>query len=79
MFRANHKHNKQTLLDSTQKLEKSWSPLFYEHVFCKIDEESFAVLYGTTSKPDFSVNILLSLEYIKHMKCCNDRFPPVST
>ncbi|MBA1337124.1 MAG: hypothetical protein HPY66_3560 [Firmicutes bacterium] len=80
MFRANHNHNQQTLFDSTQwmnpkileKLEKSWAPIFYEHVFCKIDEEPFAVLYGTTGKPNFPVNILLSLEYIKHMKCCSD-------
>ncbi|NLI93135.1 MAG: transposase [Peptococcaceae bacterium] len=80
MFRANHSHKQQTLSDSTQwmnakireKLEKSWTPIFYEHVFCKIDEEPFAVLYGTTGKPNFPVNILLSLEYIKHMKCCSD-------
>jgi hypothetical protein len=55
-----------------EKLEKSWAPIFYKNVFCKIDEEPFAVLYGTTGKPNFPVNILLSLEYIKHMKCCND-------
>ena len=80
MFRANHNHNQQTLLDSTQwmnpkireKLQKSWAPIFYEHVFCKIDEEPFSVLYGTTGKPNFPVNILLSLEYIKHMNECND-------
>lgn len=80
MFRANHNHNQQTLLDSTQwmnpkireKLERSWAPIFYEHVFCKIDEKPFAILYGTTGKPNFPVNIMLSLEYIKHMKCCND-------
>lgn len=80
MFRANNNHNQQTLLDSTQwmnpkireKLQKSWAPIFYEHVFCKIDEEPFAVLYGTTGKPNFPVNILLSLEYIKHMKNCTD-------
>lgn len=80
MFRANQKHKQQTFFESTQwmnpkileKLEKSWAPIFYEHVFCKIDEEPFAVLYGTTGKPNFPVNILLSLEYIKHMKCCSD-------
>ena len=80
MFRANHNHNQQTLLDSTQwmnpkireKLQKSWAPIFYEHVFCKTDEEPFSVLYGTTGKPNFPVNILLSLEYIKHMNECND-------
>jgi len=55
-----------------KKLEKSWAPVFYEHVFCKIDEEPFSVLYGVTGNPNFPVNIILSLEYIKHMKDCND-------
>ena len=80
MFRANNKHKQQALSDSTQwmntkicdKLEKSWAPIFYQHVFCKIDEKPFAELYGTTGQPNFPVNILLSLEYIKHMKCCSD-------
>ncbi|MBS3949207.1 MAG: transposase [Peptococcaceae bacterium] len=80
MFRANATHVQQSLLESTQwmnpkireKLYKSWAPVFYEHVFCKIDEDPFAVLYGTTGKPNFPVNIMLSLEYIKHMKNCSD-------
>ena len=55
-----------------QKLDKSWAPVFYESVFRKIDERPFAVLYGTTGNPNFPVNILLSLEYIKHMKNCTD-------
>jgi len=80
LFRPNDNHKQQTLSDSTQwmnkrireKLDKSWAPIFYEHVFCNIDEEPFAVLYSTTGKPNFPVNILLSLEYIKHMKNCSD-------
>lgn len=80
MFRENNQHRQETLLDSTQwmnprikqKLEKSWAPIFYEHVFCKIDEQPFSVLYGTTGNPNFPVNISLSLEYIKHMKHCSD-------
>ena len=80
MFRPNDNHKQQSLSDSTQwmnkkireKLNKSWAPIFYEHVFRNIDEEPFAVLYGTTGKPNFPVNILLSLEYIKHMKDCSD-------
>ena len=80
MFRANDKHEQETFFDSRQwmnhrvvaKLEKSWAPVFYEHVFKKIDEEPFAVLYGKTGKPNFPVNILLSLEYIKQMKQYND-------
>ena len=80
MFRPNQNHQQQSILESTQwmnpaiqqKLEKSWAPIFYRHVFCKIDEKPFSVLYGTTGKPNFPVNILMSLEYIKHMKVCND-------
>ena len=80
MFRANDQHKQQSILDTTQwmnpkikqKLEKSWAPIFYEHVFCKIDEQPFSVLYGTTGKPNTPVNILLSLEYIKHIKDCSD-------
>jgi hypothetical protein len=55
-----------------QKLEKSWAKVFYEHVFCQIDEKPFSVLYGTTGKPNTPVNILLSLEFIKHMKNITD-------
>jgi hypothetical protein len=55
-----------------KKLEKSWAPIFYEHVFRKIEEEPFAELYGKTGNPNFPVNILLSLEYIQHMRDCND-------
>jgi len=80
LFRPNDNHKQQSISDSTQwmnkkireKLNKSWAPIFYEHVFSNIDEEPFAVLYGTTGKPNFPVNILLSLEYIKHMKDCSD-------
>jgi hypothetical protein len=80
MFKPNIGHNQNSLFESTAwmdpkvraKLEKSWAPIFYEHVFCEIDEMPFAVLYATTGKPNFPVNILLALEYIKHMKGCND-------
>ncbi|MCL0077775.1 hypothetical protein M1N61_01765 [Peptococcaceae bacterium] len=50
------------------KLEKSWATIFYEHVFCNIDEKPFSVLYSDIGRPNFPVNILLSLEYIKHLK-----------
>ena len=76
MFRENNQHNQQSMIDTMQsmsakvreKLKKSWAPIFYENVFCKIDEKPLANLYGTTGNPNFPVNILLSLEYIKHMK-----------
>lgn len=80
MFRVNDRHNQTSFLDSRNfmstrirdKLEKSWAQSFYDHVFCKIDEKPFAALYGTTGNPNFPVNILLSLEYIKHMKDISD-------
>ena len=80
MFKVNQKHNQHSMFESTEwmdprirnKLEKSWAPIFYEHVFSNIDEEPFAALYGKTGKPNFPVNIILSLEYIKHIKECND-------
>ena len=80
MFRKNRAHHQATLLDSTlwmdpgirDKLAKSWAPIFYEHVFCQIDEQPFSVLYSNTGAPNFPVNILVSLEYIKHIRDCND-------
>ena len=75
MFRENTKHNQLSLFNTAsfmnenvrKKLEKTWAPVFYEHVFCKTDEKPFAVLYSNTGHPNFPVNILLSLEYIKHL------------
>ena len=80
MFRENNRHYQTSFLDSRNfmstrirdKLEKSWAQTFYDHVFCHIDEKPFAILYGTTGNPNFPVNILLSLEYIKHMKDISD-------
>jgi len=47
----------------------TWAPIFYEHVFCNIDETPFSCLYSLDNgRPNFPVNILLSLEFIKHMK-----------
>lgn len=73
MFKANNSHHQSTLFntkdmlnDRTKKmLEKSWAPIFYQEVFCNIDETPFAVLYSDTGRPSFPVNILLSLEYLK--------------
>jgi len=80
MFRVNASHNQSSFYESTywmdprikEKLKKSWAPIFYEHVFCNIDEEPFSVLFCKTGRPNFPINILLSLEYIKHMRGCND-------
>ena len=75
MFRENTSHRQATFFDSTDtmdprvkaRLDKSWAPIFYEYVFCKIDEKPFAVLYSDIGAPNFPVNIALSLELIKHL------------
>jgi len=80
MFKSNDDHLQNSLFDSTQwmnpsirkKLENSWAPVFYEHVFSKIDEAPFAVLYSEIGRPNFAINYLLSLEYIKHMRADSD-------
>jgi hypothetical protein len=80
MFRENNEHFQSKIFDSTSwmnpgiktKLEKTWAPIFYEQVFCNIDEKSFAVLYSDIGRPNFPVNILLALEFIKHMKNYSD-------
>ena len=81
MFRKNHRHQQVSLFDSyavmstkTQKrLQEGWAPLYYEHVFKKIDESPFEVLYcSDNGRPNFPVNILLSLEFIKHFKGYTD-------
>src|SRR5665647_1085221 len=75
MFRTNNTHlqddlfnHYQTMKPSIAKmLEKSWAPVFYKEVFCKINEEIYAPLYCLDNgRPNTPVNILLSLEIIKH-------------
>lgn len=80
MFRENNEHFQTKIFDSTSwmspgtkaKLDKTWAPSFYEQVFCNIDEKPFAVLYSDIGRPNFPVNILLALEFIKHMKNYSD-------
>ncbi|ABZ83429.1 conserved hypothetical protein [Heliomicrobium modesticaldum Ice1] len=81
MFRKNTQHKQEELFNSftgmNPKVQKSmqgtWAPLFYEHVFFHIDETPFAVLYSShNGRPNFPINILLSLEFIKHMKDYTD-------
>ena len=51
MFRENKAHLQEKLFNSCstmntktlQRLQNTWAPIFYEHVFCKIDEKTFAV------------------------------------
>ena len=80
MFRRNTEHRQQSLYESENwmkehvrdNLRKSWAPIFYEEVFCKIDETPFAMLYSETGAPNTPVNILLALEIIKHMQDVSD-------
>lgn len=49
-------------------LDSRKSPVFYKEVFCKINEELFAPLYYLDNgRPNFPVNIILSLEVIKNI------------
>jgi len=81
LFRENKRHLQQQLFTSyaqmderiQKRLENSWAPVYYEHVFCKIDEMPFAKLYcEDNGRPNFPVNIMLSLEFIKHFKDYSD-------
>lgn len=74
MFKRNEFHRQRTLFSSTshlpaklrQRLEASWAHTFYQEVFCRIDEQLFAVLYSEkTSRPNVPVNVLVSLEILK--------------
>ena len=74
MFRENNSHLQQSLFTSEQwmnpavlaRLIKSWAAVFYNIVFCKINESLFSKLYcSDNGRPNFPVNILLALEYIK--------------
>ena len=49
-------------------LDKSWAPVFKEHIFMKINELRFACLYSdTASRPNFPVNVWASLEIMKEL------------
>jgi hypothetical protein len=81
MFREYRDHIQGSLFETSnfmnskisEKLKKTWAPLFYEHVFCQIDEKPFAILYcEDNGRPNTPVNMLLSLEFIKHFKGYTD-------
>ena len=76
MFRKNDRHLHELLFSDVnrfssaarKKLENSWASYFYRDVFCKIDEEPFAVFYSSDNgAPNFPVNVLIGAEIIKHM------------
>jgi hypothetical protein len=76
MFRENKDHQQMKIFSTLNdmhprlrnKLVQSWAQVFYDHVFCMIDESYFAPLYCLDNgRPNFPINILLSLEAIKHL------------
>lgn len=77
MFRINDDHQQMDLFSTASEMQPavarrlldSWAPVFYEHVFCQIDEQPFSVLYSEdTGRPNFPVNILIALEIIAAMR-----------
>ncbi len=76
MFRLNNDHKQIELFTAlndlqpavARRLKNSWAPVFYEHVFCQIDEQPFSVFYSEdTGRPNFPVNILVGLEILAAM------------
>jgi hypothetical protein len=74
MFRKNEEHRQQSffsghylLPDKLQdRLLTSWAETFYQKLFCRIDEESFAPLYSEeASRPNVPINVLMGLEVLK--------------
>ena len=81
MFQKNDSHAQEQLFSPVKelpagpqrKLKKHWSTHFYEHVFSQIDEEKFGGLYHDGySRPNKPVNVLVSLEIIKHLMNLSD-------
>ena len=74
MFKKNKHHLQPVLISSVNELpeamrrhlDASWAGVFYREFFCRLDEESFAVLYADIpSRPNVPVNVLVGLEYLK--------------
>jgi len=74
MFVANDRHLQMPMFSSIdslpekilKRLEVSWAVTFYDHIFVRIDESRFAVLYADEpSRPNIPVNVLVGLEILK--------------
>jgi hypothetical protein len=74
MFKKNTKHQQPALISAASELPEkqlkllkgSWADTFYQELFCRIDEESFASLYSEEpSRPNVPVNVLVGLEVLK--------------
>ncbi len=82
MFKNNDDHKQLNLFgfedqfDEYRKkmLENGWPAVFYENVFSKIDEDTFSEMYSDKpSRPNFPINILISLEILKHLHNLTDQ------
>jgi len=74
MFKKNKRHLQPPLLSNVSqlpekhrmRLENSWAGLYYQEVFCRINEDLFAVLYADfPSRPNIPANVLVGLEFLK--------------
>ena len=74
MFKKNTKHQQPAIISAAselpekqrKRLESSWAGTFYNQFFCRIKEETFAVLYSDIpSRPNVAVNVLIGLEALK--------------
>jgi hypothetical protein len=74
MYKDNKHHLQPVLICSVNELpeeqreylDTSWAGVFYREFFCRLDEDPFAVLYADIpSRPNFPVNVLVGLEYLK--------------
>jgi hypothetical protein len=81
MFKLNHRHAEQDLYpvkyemnrELRESLNESWSGLFYQKVFSKINERKFARLYDPRlGRSNFPVNILAGLEILKELFSLTD-------
>jgi hypothetical protein len=70
-----HSHHQQPILicsvnelpeDQREILYTSWAGVFYREFFYRLDEKPFAALYADMpSRPNYPVNVLVGLEYLK--------------
>lgn len=74
MFKKNTKHLQPAIISAAselpekqlKRLKASWAGIFYREFFCRINEESFAILYSSEpSRPNVPVNVLAGLEALK--------------
>jgi hypothetical protein len=74
MYKKNEEHLQPALISHVnqlpekhrERLDHSWAGTFYRELFCKIQEDAFAVLYADCpSRPNIAVNVLVGLEILK--------------